>query len=47
MRSGIGPGIGPEQSSGIPLFHAFTVCDTMSAFHEKVKKICMADMGCL
>jgi len=30
--------IGPEKASGLPFFHAFTWCDTVSAFHGKRKK---------
>jgi len=30
--------IGPEKASGLPFFHAFTGCDTVSAFHGKGKK---------
>ena len=30
--------IGPERASGLPFFHAFTGCDTVSAFRGKGKK---------
>ena len=30
--------LGPDKSSVLPLFHAFTGCDTVSAFHGKGKK---------
>ena len=30
--------IGPEKTSGILFFHAFTGCDVVSAFHGKGKK---------
>ena len=30
--------VGPEKSSVLPLFHAFTGCNTVSAFHGKSQK---------
>ena len=30
--------IGPEKGRGITLFHAFTVCDVVSAYRGKGKK---------
>ena len=30
--------VGPEKTKGILFFHAFTGCDTVSAFHNKGKK---------
>ena len=31
-------GLGPERAKALPLFHAFTGCDTVSAFNTKGKK---------
>ena len=32
--------LGPERSQALPMFHAFTGCDTVSAFAHKGKKTC-------
>ena len=37
--------LGPSKSLTLPMFHALTGCDTVSFFHGKGEKICLADTG--
>ena len=37
--------LGPSTSKCVPLFHAMTVCDTVSSYHNIGKKEGMADVG--
>ena len=36
--------LGVDMSKGLPFFHSFTGCDTVSSFKGKAKKECLADM---
>ena len=31
--------LGPEKSQALPIFHAYTRCDTVSSFHTRSKKV--------
>ena len=39
--------IGEQKWKGLPIFHAFTRCDTNSSFYGKGKKLCWAAWNCL
>ena len=34
----IAKSLGPDKSQALPIFHAYTGCDTVSSFHTKSKK---------
>ena len=44
---GIYAALGEEKSLALPMFHAFTGCDTVSSFSGRGKKNSMGDMECV